>query len=177
MLNWYSSVYKAFILTSVFLFILSFGTTGETTFGSLLAAYSTMILGIIMIMVVIINGLLEGIPNNQSIFKTILSVLFTTGPFLLMLAVIGVILYLTIMYKNIIESGHVADSYYTFSKITIVLFLLQIYLLYGGINSEKFNTTGNISKVTNSLIYLLSVITGICAIILYTVLTYFTTDG
>ena len=177
MLNWYSSVYKAFILASVFLFILSFGTTGETTFGALIAAYATMIIGILMIMVLITNGLLEGISNTQSIFKTIISVLFTIGPFLLMLAVIGVILYLTIMYKNVIESGHVSDSYYTFSKITIVLFLLQIYLLYGSINSEKFNTTGNISKVTNSLIYLLSVITGICSIILYTVFTYFTTDG
>jgi hypothetical protein len=94
-----------------------------------------------------------------------------------MLAIIGFILYLIIFYKQPITEGHVSKSYYTFSNINIILLLLQIYLVYLNIDTDKFETTGKISKVTSSLLYLLGVLTGICSIILFTILKYFRTDG
>ena len=47
----------------------------------------------------------------------------------------------------------------------------------GNIISDKFQQTGKISKVTLGMVYLVGTITGICSIIIYTILKYFTTDG
>jgi uncharacterized membrane protein len=94
-----------------------------------------------------------------------------------MLGVISFILYLIINYKTIIIENHVSKSYYTFSNIAIVLFLIQIYFVYTNIDSEKFVNTGQMSKITSSLIYLIGVLTLACSLILFTVLKYYTTDG
>ncbi len=170
------NIYKAFILASVIMFIVSFFTSGETTIGSLITAYSTLSLSIIMIMLILINNILK-VSQGQSVFNLILSILFTAGPFLLMFAIIGLMLYCIISYSAAIGKGNVSGNYYTFSNIVVILFLLQIYMLYGNIISDKFQQTGKISKVTLGMVYLVGTITGICSIIIYTILKYFTTDG
>ena len=169
------NIYKAFILASVIMFIISFFTSGETTIGSLITAYSTLSLSIIMIMLILINNVLK-VSQGQSLFNLILSILFTAGPFLLMFAIIGLMLYCIISYSAAIGKGNVSGNYYTFSNIVVILFLLQIYMLYGNIISDKFQQTGKISKVTLGMVYLVGTITGICSIIIYTILKYFTTD-
>ena len=80
-------------------------------------------------------------------------------------------------YKNNIIDGHVAPSYNSFSNIIILLLLLQVYLVYTNISTENFESSGKISKVTSSFIYLLGVLTAICSIILGTILKYYSTDG
>jgi hypothetical protein len=45
------------------------------------------------------------------------------------------------------------------------------------ISTETFESTGKMSPLTSSIIYLLSVLSGICSVILFTILKYFTTDG
>lgn len=76
-----------------------------------------------------------------------------------------------------IMANHVSQSYYTFSNIAIVLLLLQLYIVYTNISSDKFETSGKLSKVTSSLIYLLAVLTSMCSLILFIILKYYTTDG
>jgi uncharacterized membrane protein len=107
----------------------------------------------------------------------ILTILITLGPFLLMLAVIGFILYLIIFYKEPIIDNHVSKNYYTFSNITIILLLIQLYIIYQNINTKEFDISGKISKVTSSLIYLIGVLTSFSAMIIYIILKYFRTDG
>ena len=58
-----------------------------------------------------------------------------------------------------------------------MLLLLQVYLVYTNINTDTFESSGKIPKVTSSLVYLLGVLTGICSIILSTILKYYSTDG
>jgi hypothetical protein len=176
MTNWYSGIYKAFVIASVISFIISFFSSGTVSLGSILAGYSLLILGIMMILLILFNKILA-VTQGQSLFQIIYSIFSFTGPFILMLAIIGFILYLIIFYKQPITEGHVSKSYYTFSNINIILLLLQIYLVYLNIDTDKFETTGKISKVTSSLLYLLGVLTGICSIILFTILKYFRTDG
>ena len=176
MKDWYSSIYKAFIITSVISFIISFFSSGEVSLGASLAGYSVLILGIMMILIILFQNILKN-NANQSLFQVIYSIFVGSGPFLLILAVIGFILYLIISYKNLIIDEHVSKNYYTFSNIAIVLLLLQLYIVYTNITTDKFETTGKISKVTSSIIYLLSVLNAICSIILFTILKYYTTDG
>ena len=174
--NWYSLVYKALIYASVILFLISFGTSGNTTIGALISGYSALTLSILMILIMLLNNVMMT-TQGKGTLEIITTILMASGPFLLMLAVIGFILYLIITYSKIISEGYVSNGYYTFSNISIILFLLQIYLLYSNMDTEKFKQTYKLSSITSSLIYLLGVITSICALILYTILKYFTTDG
>jgi hypothetical protein len=174
--NWYMYVYKSLIIASIILFIISFFTNSNTTVGSLIAAYSVLILAIMMITVIIINGVIN-VSQNKGIIDFILTIIMNGGPFLLMLGVIGLILYLIITYGTKIGNGNVSPSYYTFSNINVILFLLQIYLIYNSIISDKFQITGKISKITLSLVYLIGIVAGICSLVQFTILKYFTTDG
>jgi hypothetical protein len=176
MTNWYSSVYKALIMASVISFAIGFFSQGSISLGATLAGYSVLILAVMMILLILFQSALK-VTNGQSSFNVILTIITTSGPFLLMLGVISFILYLIINYKTIIVDNRVSPSYYTFSNIAIMLFLIQIYFVYTNIDSDKFATTGKMSKVTSSLIYLLGVLTWTCSLILFTVLKYYTTDG
>ena len=173
---WYSSVYKALIIGSVVSFLISFFSSGKTAYGSLLSGYSTLTLGVMLILVILITKVLE-ITKNDSAIQIMLSILITLGPFLLMLAVIGFILYLILFYKEPILENRVSHNYYTFSNITVVLLLIQVYIIYQNITTKEFDISGKMSKITSSLIYLIGVFTSISAMILYIVLKYFRTDG
>jgi hypothetical protein len=173
---WYSGVYKALIIASVVSFLISFFSTGNMSYNSLISGYSTLTLGIMLILTILISKILE-ITKNDPVSQMFITILVSLGPFLLMLAVIGFILYLIIFYKTPILENHVSQSYYTFSNITIILLLIQIYIVYKNINTKEFDISGKISKVTSSLIYLIGVLTSFSAMIIYIILKYFRTDG
>ena len=101
----------------------------------------------------------------------------SSGPFLLMLAVISLVLYLIVKYKNNIIENHVSSGYYSFSNITALLIFIQLYVIYTNIFTDKFQNTGKIEKVTSSIIYLLGVLSSMTVAILYIILKYYTTDG
>ena len=176
MSGWYSSIYKAFIISAIISFVIGFFSEGNVSLGSYITGYSVLILGIMMILLILFNSIMK-ITEGQSIFQILYTILLTAGPFLLMLGVIAFILYLMITYKSIILQGHVANGYHSFSNINIILILIQLYIVYTNISSDSFEKTGKISKVTSSMVYLLGVLSTITSIILYTILRYFTTDG
>jgi hypothetical protein len=172
----YPSVYKACIFASVVAFIIGFFTESQLALGAYIAGYSVLTLGIMMILIILFNNVLR-FSSNASSFQILYSILMSSGPFLLMLAVISFVLYLLINYKNSIIAGNVAPSYNSFSNIIVMLLLLQVYLVYTNISTDSFESNGKISKVTSSFVYLLGVLTAICSIILSTILKYYSTDG
>ena len=117
------------------------------------------------------------IDDGKSGLTTIINILSTSGQFLLLLSVIGFVLYMIIYYKNIIRSGHVSHSYYNFTTLTTLLILLQSYLIYTNVDSDKFSNTGSFPKTTTSIIYLLGVVTWMSSLIIYITLKYYNTDG
>jgi len=176
MSGWYSSIYKAFIISAIISFVIGFFSEGNVSLGSYITGYSVLILGIMMILLILFNSIMK-ITEGQSILQVLYTILLTAGPFLLMLGVIAFVLYLMITYKSIILEDHVANGYHSFTNINIILILIQLYIVYTNISSDSFEKTGKMSKVTSSMIYLLGVLSAITSIILYTILRYFTTDG
>ena len=174
--NWYSTIYKACIISAIIAFTIGFFTQSQTSLGAYISGYSVLIFGIAMILVILLTNILK-VTQNDSSLQILYSIMLTAGPFLLILAIIGFILYLLINYKNIIVSGNVAPGYNSFTTIISLLIFIQLYLVYTNISSDKFQSTGKLSKLTSSIIYLLGVLTAICSIILYTILKYFSTDG
>jgi len=176
MKDWYSVIYKGLLLAGFITFVIGFFSQGKVSLGAYIAGYSTVVLGIMMILIILFNNILR-VTEGQTIFQIIYAILSTTGPFLLMLGVIAFLLYSTINFKDSIIENHVSKSYYSFSNISIILLFIQLYLVYTNISTEKFESTGKMSKVTISLIYLLGVLELISSIIIYTILNYFKTDG
>lgn len=176
MSRWYSGIYKACILGSLVAFIIGFFSESKTSLGAYISGYSVLTLGIMMLLIILFKNVLR-ISSNGSTLEILYSILMTSGPFLLMLSVIGFVLYLLINYKNKIIEGHIAPSYNSFSNIIVMLLLVQVYLVYTNISTDNFETTGKLSKIISSLIYLLGVLTAICSIILSTTLKYYSTDG
>jgi hypothetical protein len=176
MADWYPIFYKACIYASIVAFILGFFTNSSLSLGAYLAGYSVLTLGILMILVILFSHVLKATSNNSTM-QILSSILITTGPFILMIGVISFVLYLLIKYKNNIIDGHIAPGYNSFSNIIVILLMIQLYLVINNLNNDKFETTGKMSKVTSSIIYLLGVLTAISSIILYTILKYYSTDG
>ena len=169
-------MYKALILSSIVAFIIGISTQGTTSLGAYISGYSVLTIGVMMILLVLFNKTISS-TQGQSTFQIISNILLTSGPFILMLGYISFILYLMITYQDNINSGHVSSSYYSFSNIGLMLLLIQLYIVYTNITTREFESSGRLSKVTASIIMLLSVLTLICAVILFTILRYFTTDG
>ena len=134
MSEWYSSIYKGFIIASVVAFIIGFFTNNKTSLGAYMAGYIVYILAILMILVIVLSNLLRN-TINDSLFSQMYSIFSITGPFILILGVISFMLYLIIKYKNNIIEGRVSHGYNSFSNIIIVLLFIQFYLVYKNINS------------------------------------------
>jgi hypothetical protein len=174
--DWYSIIYKACIYASIVAFIIGFFTTSSASLGAYLAGYSVLVLGVMMILVIVFSNVLK-VSSNAPTLQLLYSIFTTAGPFILIFGVISFVLYLLIQYKNNIIDGQIAPGYYSFSNIIIVLLMMQLFLVLTNISTQKFETTGTMSKVTSSMIYLLGVLTAISSIILYTILKYYSTDG
>lgn len=172
----YSSIYKAFIIISIITFIIGFFAQGKVSLGSYIVGYSVLILGIMMILIILFNSIMK-ITEGQSTIQILFAILLTIGPFILMLGVIVLILYLMLNYKSIILDNHVSSGYKLFSNITIILILIQLYIVYTNISTDSFDSSGKISKVSSSMVYLLGILSAISARSLFTNLKYFTTDG
>ena len=96
------------------------------------------------------------------------SMLFTSGPFLIMIASILYLLYLLGKYFNEITSGHVSQYYSTFSTLFLSFTLMQVWL---------YSTNKTESKAVKMVMYLLGIINVVFAMTLGTILAYFSTDG
>ncbi len=173
MSRWYSSIYKACVLASLVAFVIGGLSQKETSIGAYIAGYSVLTLGVMMVLIVMFNKALE-LPSNSAILY---SIVMSSGPFLCIFGIISFVLYLLITYYKKISAGLVAPGYNSFSNIINMLLMMQIYLVYTNISGTSFDTTGKLTRVTSAIMYLLSVLTIICALTLYIILKYYTTDG
>lgn len=173
---WYESIYKALIFGSAITFIISNLTSGANSYNSLITGYAILILGILMILTIMITKILD-VEKSSSIMQILLSIIMTLGPFLLMLAIIGFMLFLIIFYKTPILENQVSQSYDTFSNITLVLLLIQVYVVYTNIDKDEFKINGKISLLTSDILYLLGVLSLLSSCTIYIILKYYRADG
>ena len=148
-------------------------TTGINSLNAAIAGYSLLIITILGILIQLIK---TPISNSEGIstLKMVMNILTQTGPFFIILAVIGLMLYLLVRYKNPIIKNQVSSSFKSFSNLTLFLILVIIYFIY---NQAMGDNTGKIGKVSNSFLFLLSLITMIFAGTVYIILVFYTTDG
>ena len=178
-MTWDVYLWKATIIAAVITFLIYMFTTGVNSLNASIAGYSLLIITILGIMIQLIR---KPVANQEgtSTLKMVMNILTLTGPFFIILAIIGFMLYLLISYKNPIINNQVSQSFNTFSNMTLSIILVIIYFVYNQVECDGpqcGSSTGKIENVSNSFLLLLSVITVISTIIVYVILTYYTTDG
>jgi len=112
--------------------------------------------------------------DKRNIFMT---GLYTTGPFLVLLLIIGYIIYLTNTYKVRISEGNVAPGYVSFTNVSILLIMLQLWLFYSAMQQDNFKDTGRLDRVYSMLLYFIGIINIVSVITLYIILARYSTDG
>lgn len=176
MTNLYSVLYKSCIYASSIAFIIAFFTNSSTSFGAYLAGYSVLTLGLLIILLVLFSKIFKA-SSSQSLFQILYTIISTTGPFILMLAIISFIFYLMIRYKDNIIKQDTAPGYDTLTTLIIILLMSQLYIVISNIDTERFDLTGKLPKMMASILYLLGTITAITSTVLYWKLKYYSTDG
>lgn len=171
MINWFINIYKAFIYVSIILFIIYFSTSGEISWGALIASFCVFILSLICALILIYNNIQL---ITQGRFSFLYEIIKQSGPILIILGCVAYLLYLVITYKNNITSDHVSGSYHTFMNICIIIILLQIYILLQNKTERGYI---NITPIISGILYIFNILLFICVNFINTILKYFTTDG
>ena len=135
-----------------------FMMTGIASYMSVVASYSMLIVGISLFFGFALHNVyntrkMDGSLNSKMNWfgKIIVDVL----PFLLMAMNLGYLLYLITANKSIVTSPNINNDYIIFSKIFIILTIIQTSMIYYGINTSK---TGAVDPLYNALIVLMCVV-------------------
>jgi hypothetical protein len=172
-INWYSNIYNSLIAVGIIIIICTIGSNSVSSLTGTITGYSFIITGTLLLMGYLMNNM----NSSQQGGSSFISQLITIGPFVVLIGLLIYIIYLLSYYFNQITKGNVANSYYTFMNIFIVLLMVQMYIFYNGTQDKRFKETGTLGKVTGLVLYFLEIINFIVAITLGVILKYFSTDG
>ena len=176
-MTWDVYLWKSTIIAAVITFIIYMYTTGINSLNAAIAGYSLLIITILGILIQLIR---TPVKEGNSTLKTVINILIQTGPFFIILAIIGVMLYLLISNKNPIINNKVSPSFNTYSNITLFLILILIYFVYNNVmcdGPQCGDDTGKIEKVSNNILFFLSLLTMISTGVVYIILVFYRTDG
>ena len=169
--DWYSSLYKSLLIASSVLFLIYLSYSGINSVRALISGFVLLQFAVLMILHSLSrNALIE--TQNDSTFKILSALQTNTGPFLLTFGIIVFVIACLLKYFDRIVAGHVSPGFNTFSNILILLSFAQIYLIFNSVKLDK-----KIPTITSGVIYLFGILSGICSLILFTILRYYTTDG
>jgi hypothetical protein len=155
----------AIIIAAVFCIFCTIGVQSKTALEALIGEYSVIGAALLLILV------LKTVNINASEQLLSLSTLFTLGPFLLILFIIIYYIVIINIYFDKIVSNKISDYYFSFSNISTVLIMAQIFLLVSTIAK-----TTELPRKTFSILMLLGTINAIVVITLGIVLKFYTTD-
>jgi len=123
----------------------------------------------------------------QGIFGFFKSIIKNSFPIILTLVIVAMVILQNISFFDQINSGKVADEYYSFSGVSAFLILVQISLVinflfdklkqYTSNNSNKGNIMAAFASELNSFILILTVANFTFIGMLQVILKYFSTDG
>jgi hypothetical protein len=163
---------NAFIIggLAVVFIVLFIAQLNDAAVTSMIVGYSVATLGLLLF-ISVLYMLQDAIPFVSKMASLI--------PFITLLCIfILSIVYISIHY-NKISAGHVDPAYFIYSKISIVLSIIQIWyvsnILYSMLSTGSMKM--NIANKTSAQLLLFSVINMISLVTAGVILNYFSTDG
>ena len=135
-----------------------FMMTGTSSYMTVVASYSLLIVGISLLFGFVLHNIYNARKMSSGVNSKINwlgRVIVLVLPFFLMVLNLGYLVYLITVNKSIITSGNINNDYNIFSKIFIILVIIQTSLIYYGINSS---TNGIIDPLYNAFLVLISIV-------------------
>jgi len=132
--------------------------TATTSYITTVSAYSLLIVGTSLLFGFMLNNIYNYRKNSNSLngkINWLGQIIVNILPFFLMVLNLGYLLYLITVNKAIITSGNVNNDYNIFSKIFIILTIIQISMIYYGINTSS---SGTFIPIYNALLVLISIV-------------------
>jgi hypothetical protein len=173
--------YITLIIVGVILLFATVGSSSVNALNGTIAGYALLGAGILLLVSFLLYGVFTNRKEESVLAKNgrqmFMSAIYTGGPFFVVLGIIGYTLYLLITYKNRISEGNVSPGYASFTNISIILILMQLYLFYLGTQKENFKKTSRLDRVYSMLLYFVGIINIVTVITIGIILAYFSTDG
>ena len=173
--SWYSILYSSLLSIGTILLLLSFSIDGIPAVNMTIVGYCFLVTSILLIISNMFKVLSKAKIDSMASFAYIF--FNNTGPFLLNIATILFLLVLTVKYTNIISTGNLSNQYYSFSKLSTLLILIQMAVFYQGLTTKKYKQENKLPVIYSSFSYLVGVINLYIAIVIKIILAYYTTDG
>ncbi len=174
--SWFSTLYLSVGVTGLILMIFSMMFSGQTSLS--IVAYSTTILAVGMIAthtylkVSRYLGTLESV----SVFNYLYNLLLYMGPVIVYLAILILSVVAFVKYKDVIDQKRTSTQYYTFSGISSVLVVIEFIVLWLGVTNKSADEPV-MSSFYRVLMYLLASVNLYAIIIMWYILTTYSTDG
>jgi hypothetical protein len=166
----YSLLYGGLIIV-----LLTLGTLNKSAVSGAIAGYSASWIAILFLFsLTYTNYSSSSIKNNSFSWKT-LGLIFI--PYLILLGIIGYSLTLIGVYFDNISSDRVSPYYVTFSYISTIFIIIQVYIFGNITSTNAFTKDGTINSLSLVKLILLGVINILVLISLGISLKYFSTDG
>ena len=164
-------LYNTFIAVGIILLLI---TLNSNSVAGMITGYSFVSSGILLFISYLMNNIYNKSSNNM---ENLLATFYTIGPFCILLAISIYSIYLLTKYKHRISKGNVAPGYTNFTNISIVLFLVQLYIFYLGTQKQTFKDTSRLDKVYSMILFFVGILNIISVVTISIILALFTTDG
>lgn len=164
-----SRFYISLITVGIILLFATIGTTSMDGLNGNIAGYFFIAIGISILVSFIISVASKG--------GSLISSIFSMGPFFVTIGIISYILYLLFTYKDRIAQGNIAPGYVNFTNISVILVLMQLFLFYMGTQKESFERDKKLGRVYSGLLYFVGIMNIVTVITIGIILKYFSTDG
>jgi hypothetical protein len=162
--NWIYIVFYSLILSSSLITLFSIFSNNSVAINASMIGYSTLIVCIVVLMGI---TYLEFFQSKQI---KLLMLIFTYLPYLLIISLLILSLWIIGKWKNIIISNKDGHYYTTFSTISIVLILTQIGIIMNELRKSKKSAV-SFTRSNTAFLYLLSILNFIVLVSLIISLT------
>lgn len=162
----------AFIIGGLIVVICTLGSHNKNALIGTITGYAASTCAVLLLASLTYTNITTGIKN-----PSIMEIIFTLIPFIVLIIIFGFSLALVSIYFNKIAENRISDYYGMFSFISVTFILLQVWIFFVATKQKAFRDNGFINKVTLLKLLLLSIFNLLTLVTLGITLKYFSTDG
>ena len=170
-----SNVSYALLYGGLTIVLVTLGTLNTNAVSGTICGYSSSTLAILFLLALTYTNYTDSSINSDSFSWKTLGLIFL--PYFILLGVLGYSLSLVSIYFDDIANDRISPYYKTFSYISIIFIIIQVYMFGKLTSTPAFLEKGVINSLTLVKLILLGLI-NILVLISQTIsLKYFSTDG
>jgi hypothetical protein len=170
-------IYKGLLIVGTIVLAMTNGVLNLSAIKGSLLGYALIFSGITFLMLEIIFSYLNNAASSSQPKTNAFLLIISFFPFAIILFVIFWLI--RIIYNNQVRlsEGNISADYGSFTKISMILMIIEIVVMLSASSSENFKKNKIIDVVSSASLTLLGIMNAIVAYIVNTILVYYTTDG